>query len=1473
MQSPPLMPNPQQMQPQPIAMQQGQEQATTGSTTIPQPSASVPSVHAQNPQNATSSPATGVNTIPLRPQRPIDNALVFGQLPPTLVANGAIDRQIVAHFSKIWQSTNNYTGESYDVLDDKAILFQRICQTQGITPEQFHAVFPMTLAGRAMDYYIHHIPSGSTFSEMYHLLKHHFDTEVNHAQYNTDWTSLTFSRMKSDKSCENKEPLEVLQALFDRLQRCQRALGPAYKTEEQLIDQTIRACRGEPMFTMALFNRSTTYEQLCSQLRSSLETHRIQALNGQNNAFFTDRTFKNNRDRDRNRFRDHKFDRGGRSNWKKTCYICGKQGCFSTKHSPEEQSASKEQYRRQNKFNGGRQQSYNSFLVDYEGDSAEDSSEDEMPTITEDDFTNYFTATVLGNNAFTHRLIAPEEIDQDFIESSQFMLNNYSDERFQGIIPDTGAAKQSTAGKRQYLALKRHNPIVKLNTDEAGAATIRFGNGDPIISIGAVNVETPVGKIKFHVLEIPTPFLLCLEDMDQLGIYLNNVTNVIVSTKTGIEIPVVRKWGHPWFFLTKEESSIMFLTEGELRRLHARFGHPSVDRLHKLLTRAGHDVEHEALVVINKFCHFCQIKGDAPKRFKFTLKDEHDFNYEIIVDAMYLDSRPVLHVVDASTSFQAGRFLQDLSARKTWETLKMCWIDTYLGPPDVLTHDAGTNFAAAEFQAEAKLISITCHQVPVEAHWSIGKVERYHAPVRRAFEIIKAEMPLDTSPDAILQMALKAVNDTAGPDGLVPTLLVFGTLPRMTIDPPPTASSMKRAAAVSKAMMELRKLVAKRKVNDALNTRNGPDTIYKLPTSLAIGSEVRVYREKAGWTGPHKVLDMTDTDVTVDMINGPIKIRSTHVQPYNRHPNNGSIVDSADIQDEDVPVPFRYPQPEAPRKRGRPRKNPVPQEFLTIYMTKKEKDDFELARKLRAEGKITTAGAPFEASDALEIDMLIGGGVLKPVKELAKEVGVDVRIFKSRMVREIKGSTTNAPYEKSRLVVQGYNDEKKHEILTQSPTIQRCSQRLILALAPYLRTFGMILMLRDITQAYPQSKTTLNREIYAQLPLELKEKYPEGTILRVVKPLYGIAEAGPHWFHTYQGHHKEKLNMETSSFDPCLLITKPDECSNDECFAIVGLQTDDTLDIGTQSFMNKEEEELEKAGFKAKPCQVFQNGDTGDFNGCRITVEKDFIVMHQKGQAEKLIVVNKDQEDSAHQYVEQRARGAYIASICQPEAAFDYSTAAQVQQPEADDIKKLNVRIDWQITNKRRGINFVDIDLATAKLMVFTDGSFANNRDMTSQIGYIVALVNEEKRDETFTIRGNIIHWSSTKCKRVTRSVLASEIYGLVGGFDLGFVLASTLQMITGRMKLSPVPLVVCTDSFSVYECLVKLGTTTEKRLMIDIMSLRQSYERREITEIRWFNGDDNPADAMTKAVPNKALEKFISTNKLDIRVEGWVQR
>jgi hypothetical protein len=55
----------------------------------------------------------------------------------------------------------------------------------------------------------------------------------------------------------------------------------------------------------------------------------------------------------------------------------------------------------------------------------------------------------------------------------------------------------------------------------------------------------------------------------------------------------------------------------------------------------------------------------------------------------------------------------------------------------------------------------------------------------------------------------------------------------------------------------------------------------------------------------------------------------------------------------------------------------------------------------------------------------------------------------------------------------------------------------------------------------------------------------------------------------------------------------------------------------------------------------------------------------------------------------------------------------------------------------------------------------------------------------------------------------------------MAFAIRSTLKMITNNLGLLAILIIVCTDSYSLYECLVKLRTTKEKRLMIDIMAIR----------------------------------------------------
>ena len=85
-------------------------------------------------------------------------------------------------------------------------------------------------------------------------------------------------------------------------------------------------------------------------------------------------------------------------------------------------------------------------------------------------------------------------------------------------------------------------------------------------------------------------------------------------------------------------------------------------------------------------------------------------------------------------------------------------------------------------------------------------------------------------------MAFKAINNTTGPNGLVPTLLVFSVYPQIVELDAPLLLVIQRVTAIKKAIVEIQKLQADRQVVDALNIRNRPKTnaVHDLPLNSPV---------------------------------------------------------------------------------------------------------------------------------------------------------------------------------------------------------------------------------------------------------------------------------------------------------------------------------------------------------------------------------------------------------------------------------------------------------------------------------------------------------------------------------------------------------------------------------------------------------------------------------------------------------------
>ena len=106
-------------------------------------------------------------------------------------------------------------------------------------------------------------------------------------------------------------------------------------------------------------------------------------------------------------------------------------------------------------------------------------------------------------------------------------------------------------------------------------------------------------------------------------------------------------------------------------------------------------------------------------------------------------------------------------------------------------------------------------------------------------------------------------------------------------------------------------------------------------------------------------------------------------------------------------------------------------------------------------------------------------------------------------------------------------------------------------------------------------------------------------------------------------------------------------------------------------------------------------------------------------------------------------------------------------------------------------------------------------------------------------------------------------------GFDIGAAIKAIVEL---QLNIS-LPLILYTNSKLIYKCLIKLGTIQEKRLIINIMCLRQLYKRREIAKVKWINGDSNPADTITKSKPLLALKRLINTNRIKLKIVEQVER
>ena len=103
--------------------------------------------------------------------------------------------------------------------------------------------------------------------------------------------------------------------------------------------------------------------------------------------------------------------------------------------------------------------------------------------------------------------------------------------------------------------------------------------------------------------------------------------------------------------------------------------------------------------------------------------------------------------------------------------------------------------------------------------------------------------------------------------------------------------------------------------------------------------------------------------------------------------------------------------------------------------------------------------------------------------------------------------------------------------------------------------------------------------------------------------------------------------------------------------------------------------------------------------------------------------------------------------------------------------------------------------------------------------------------------------------------------------FADAFDMAFAIKYDPSKMMKSHVPITALTDSLSLFDVITKATLPTEKRLMVDLQTVKELYKKGKLDNIWFIRSEFNPADALTKHKKDSFLETIIHP------IEQWVTR
>jgi transposase InsO family protein len=940
------------------------------------------------------------------------------------------------------------------------------------------------------------------------------------------------------------------------------------------------------------------------------------------------------------------------------------------------------------------------------------------------------------------------------------------------------------------------------------------------------------------------------------------------------------------------------------------------------------DEEYLTLIdEVSKNCQICKKYKRTPARPVVSLPLATEFNEAVAMDLKkWKDGVYLLHLIDMATRFSLACVIHDKTPATITNQVMTKWVGSGLGTPKKFLADNGGEFANEEYKDMCENLNVECLHTAAYSPWQNGLCERNHAVVDDCVSKILEDNP-NMSLEVAITWAINSKNSLQMVHGWSPYQLVFGTnpnLPSVLVDKPPALQGTTVSENVAQhlnAMHSGRRAFIEAESSERIR-RALRHQIRASGEPFQLGDHVYYKRDDSNkWKGPGKVIGQDGKVVFVRHGSVYVRVhpcrlvrvgeefvkdaekevsgettssRSEVVTSHDEQISDDETVESVGEMLDPVHVDV---QPVAsgsvPSVRVTEKKD-LPQNNDNIVYRTYGSDTWIKSVVLHRGGKSTGQNwAYLNVHDSGE-ELPKGIDFVKDVEEwkLVDETGsAEVNVVKADPCRtaeseidtakqkellnwktfgvyedivdegqvtvstrwvltekEVEGTSTT----KARLVARGFEEDP---IQSDSPTANKDTLRIFFAITS---SMGWPCQCIDIKAAFLQGKE-ISREVYLKPPAEANAG--RHVIWKLKKCVYGLNDASRNWYFSVR---EELLKNECvqSSIDPALFYWYHE----DKLAGLFIMHVDDFLWSGTSAFKEKVVDRIRETYVSGKEAE-----DSFKYIGLEIEHHENGITVHQNPYidelrnitvtparlARKTDELNKEETKRLRETIGQ---ANWVATQSRPDLSYDVlELSVAMKQPKVEHISQANKMVRKMKCDRCKVVFPRLGNVNNIRIAMYSDASYANLPDgVSSAEGHLVLIYGENGQCSPLA-------WCTRKIRRVVKSTIAAETLALVDGLDTAYYVGSIIsELLFRKIRCNVIPIDCFIDNKSLYDNIHSTKLVHEKRLRIDIATIKEMVQKGEVSKVQWVPNSRQLSDSLTKRGANtRPLLDLFNTGQL----------